>query len=254
MVTNFRSRPVGWRGESYRHYLASKGIATRKYNAYKGFSRSEVADLENFFESHPRLKLKRDKGVSLIVKSDDPEVVRKGDHIGHEFHAGEFSRSSIGFGDGKRFDNIPVLTISDVSDKGTLVHELEHATQSRKIPEASLARLERTQQFRKVIASEVGDGEEITNMLSDVATGDELVAHEREERFIREHPEFPNTYGVPIARVVNDIKSSSETDDLTESAKFLVAEGEVDKQRIHEQLRSSPTLKSFDNEWWPHEE
>ena len=33
MVKNFRARPVGWRGESHRHYLASKGISTKRYLA-----------------------------------------------------------------------------------------------------------------------------------------------------------------------------------------------------------------------------
>ncbi len=30
-MRSFRSKPIGWRGESYRHYLASKGIKTIKY-------------------------------------------------------------------------------------------------------------------------------------------------------------------------------------------------------------------------------
>jgi len=29
-MTSFRSKPVGWRGESHRHYLAAKGIKTVK--------------------------------------------------------------------------------------------------------------------------------------------------------------------------------------------------------------------------------
>jgi len=31
-MRSFRSKPVGWRGDSYRHYLAAKGVKTR-YNA-----------------------------------------------------------------------------------------------------------------------------------------------------------------------------------------------------------------------------
>jgi len=31
MTRNFRARPVGWRGESHRHYLASKGVSTRRF-------------------------------------------------------------------------------------------------------------------------------------------------------------------------------------------------------------------------------
>ena len=42
-MRSFRSRPVGWRNESYRHYLASKGIASKmrvgtNYLAQKGIS------------------------------------------------------------------------------------------------------------------------------------------------------------------------------------------------------------------------
>jgi len=33
-MKSFRSKPVGWRGESHRHYLAAKGIKTR-YDASK---------------------------------------------------------------------------------------------------------------------------------------------------------------------------------------------------------------------------
>jgi len=32
-MRSFRSKPVGWRGESYRHYLAAKGIKTKRYFA-----------------------------------------------------------------------------------------------------------------------------------------------------------------------------------------------------------------------------
>ena len=33
-MTSFRAKPVGWRGESHRHYLAAKGVKTR-YDARK---------------------------------------------------------------------------------------------------------------------------------------------------------------------------------------------------------------------------
>jgi len=31
-MTSFRAKPVGWRGESHRHYLAAKGVKTRYYS------------------------------------------------------------------------------------------------------------------------------------------------------------------------------------------------------------------------------
>ncbi len=40
---SFRSKPVGWRGESYRHYLAAKGVKTHfAFKEMKGFRSVEV--------------------------------------------------------------------------------------------------------------------------------------------------------------------------------------------------------------------
>lgn len=39
-MRSFRSKPVGWRGESYRHYLAAKGVTTKYFAAL----RSRLAD------------------------------------------------------------------------------------------------------------------------------------------------------------------------------------------------------------------
>lgn len=38
------AKPIGWRGESYRHYLARKGIATR-YQAHKYFVKGDYREL-----------------------------------------------------------------------------------------------------------------------------------------------------------------------------------------------------------------
>lgn len=44
MVRSFRSKPVGWQHESYRHYLAGKGITTRRSSDMKYFV--GVGDIE----------------------------------------------------------------------------------------------------------------------------------------------------------------------------------------------------------------
>ena len=51
-MRSFRSKPVGWRYESHRHYLAAKGIKTR-YNAQRGVipdfgGQNEKEKLENY--------------------------------------------------------------------------------------------------------------------------------------------------------------------------------------------------------------
>lgn len=48
-----RYKPVGWKGESYRHYLAAKGIKTR-YNAVRGGSFSE-----SFFRASDQTRARR---------------------------------------------------------------------------------------------------------------------------------------------------------------------------------------------------
>jgi len=43
-MRSFRAKPVGWRGDSYRHYLAQKGVGTRRYAASM---KSKIADKIN---------------------------------------------------------------------------------------------------------------------------------------------------------------------------------------------------------------
>ena len=40
-LSDKRFRPIGWRGESYRHYLASKGIPTNRYTSNKYFAKND---------------------------------------------------------------------------------------------------------------------------------------------------------------------------------------------------------------------
>jgi hypothetical protein len=58
-MRSFRSKPVGWRQESYRHYLAAKGVKTRYYKgkikAIASFllddGRAKTADFEQDLKS-----------------------------------------------------------------------------------------------------------------------------------------------------------------------------------------------------------
>jgi len=47
-MRSFRSKPVGWQGESHRHYLAAKGISTgqRQYYASHGLLDNLPAEME----------------------------------------------------------------------------------------------------------------------------------------------------------------------------------------------------------------
>lgn len=43
-MRSFRQRPVGWRNESHRHYLAAKGVKTRYFKARRRFEAAEYMD------------------------------------------------------------------------------------------------------------------------------------------------------------------------------------------------------------------
>jgi hypothetical protein len=70
-VRSFRSRPVGWRSESYRHYLASKGVSTRKYLSKGNFLPSYYK--KAFAEGLTREEFER----KLFAAGRDDLVVRE---------------------------------------------------------------------------------------------------------------------------------------------------------------------------------
>jgi len=86
-VRSFRGRPVGWRGESYRHYLASKGVSTRgtKYLASKGIASSrrygvykaDGADLKSYLGENLRSNGQHEtfgEGVRKLLSSPVSEL------------------------------------------------------------------------------------------------------------------------------------------------------------------------------------
>ena len=64
MKRNYRARPVGWKGESHRHYLAAKGISTKRY-----FKRSYPDDAE--------IQLARDELKALDILRKAREYANK---------------------------------------------------------------------------------------------------------------------------------------------------------------------------------
>jgi hypothetical protein len=46
-MTSFRAKPIGWRGESHRHYLAAKGVKTRYYSVGPNIDASK--DKQKYF-------------------------------------------------------------------------------------------------------------------------------------------------------------------------------------------------------------
>ena len=69
-MNSFREKPVGWRGESYRHYLASKGFSTKVFGKDVRFK---------FVESPPSKQI----GPTIHVETGkDPWVrVKVGDEL-----------------------------------------------------------------------------------------------------------------------------------------------------------------------------
>ena len=76
-MRSFRAKPVGWRGESYRHALAARGYAAKKYDAEK--NRFEL------FEKVKGEEMNLADAFSLYAKKDS-DFVRVG---GETFFKGE---------------------------------------------------------------------------------------------------------------------------------------------------------------------
>jgi len=65
-MRSFRSKPVGWQGESYRHYLAAKGFSTaKKYYAYQ-----PQTGIGRFLQRANAAKEYREKRV--VAEADEP--------------------------------------------------------------------------------------------------------------------------------------------------------------------------------------
>ena len=67
-LSDKRFRPIGWRGESYRHYLASKGIPTNRYTAKKYFSR-------DFMKGNRDDEIEKQVYVTISDKTGRPTTV-----------------------------------------------------------------------------------------------------------------------------------------------------------------------------------
>ena len=76
-MRSFRSKPVGWRGESYRHYLAAKGIKTYFY----GRSHGKPSPFRDIYGENPKKNEKFDPEIEqltkMLLKENPDEEVAK---------------------------------------------------------------------------------------------------------------------------------------------------------------------------------
>jgi len=75
-MRSFRSKPVGWRGESYRHYLAAKGVKTIKWNKAPV---TEKYDLYGIDSKGRRVRLYGKKHSEAAEKSKFKRIERLDD-------------------------------------------------------------------------------------------------------------------------------------------------------------------------------
>lgn len=82
-MRSFRSKPVGWRNESYRHYLASKGIKTRYFDRkslFEAMLRAEAVKKPKSVKEleQDRLRKSEEKFWESFEKSvEDQNALRK---------------------------------------------------------------------------------------------------------------------------------------------------------------------------------
>lgn len=69
-MRSFRAKPVGWRGESHRHYLAAKGIKSKYYSGVS----ERMSKLKEEMEFQKRISGKLIKLTNSIAKSESGNV------------------------------------------------------------------------------------------------------------------------------------------------------------------------------------
>jgi len=92
---SFRAKPVGWKGESHRHYLAAKGISTnRKYNVKTGVGRFVESlyaqgdrrrskfDAEGAMPSIQKLKMQREELKTPLTKTEQEKEIQIREALG----------------------------------------------------------------------------------------------------------------------------------------------------------------------------
>lgn len=76
-MRSFRSKPVGWRGESYRHSLAARGLAARGYSESKRSQFSGIMRKDSLFcDIHFRSKENRENALKEYIKRLDEKEVK----------------------------------------------------------------------------------------------------------------------------------------------------------------------------------
>jgi hypothetical protein len=79
-MRSFRSKPIGWRNESYRHYLAAKGISTNKYYSVRRFKRSldEIALRRAMLdEASPDQRVRIEAEIAALERSLPADFVER---------------------------------------------------------------------------------------------------------------------------------------------------------------------------------
>jgi len=104
-MRSFRSRPVGWRGESHRHYLAGKGVSTSRFVRHKQYFAGEGLDE---FEDAMRNKNNDVREVELVNEWND--LKRERDQVLARINSGvPGARDELAMID-RRFDEINAET------------------------------------------------------------------------------------------------------------------------------------------------
>lgn len=94
---SFRSRPVGWRHESYRHYLAAKGISTSMRDTrFRSKLLDEEIEKRNYYVK--KGEVIRDSETGLRFEWSGGHTVNVFDEAGVPIHAhsiGDFSTGEV---------------------------------------------------------------------------------------------------------------------------------------------------------------
>ena len=225
-MRSFRSKPVGWRGESHRHSLAARG-----YCALKGFTKEQEGRIQKVFDENPRLKFKRDKSVKNILSQElTSGEVKKIIEEENPYGVVDIDPKA------KAAPDI-ILTDTAFEDnerlKSVLAHELTHSSEHAKNPKLFSVGANMADSAR----------EEGLDVTSDWINPTEYHAYTQ----VRDNPSRLKDYKRinAIAKGKSGEKGRKYTDETIEKAGFF--RGVTGK--YNEELRKSPNLSELKDVW-----
>lgn len=250
-MRSFRSKPVGWRGESYRHYLAAKGVKTK----YCASMRSKIADkLESSYSKDSVNKEilvlqewnKGKRGKFIKEKVEEglsfPEAVLYADDV-EEAHRKQVRKDIKRRKAAKKFEDLDELSVRVAIQNvegGLLGHNLRSMSDEELNEEKK--KLEKEIEEQQQYFDSQGDNYGLENDIGVLEEFNKEIEWRKHEFFASKLPEHALGF---YNRETKEIVLSK---DIPEEMRDEVERHEEIHKKIHEEIGEKEGYKKFNDD------